>query len=387
VAVDAFGNALGNSLVSGLSKPNGYQVGDEITTDGQKGYVAGVDENGEPTAISHSADNLRTERAQHEQWRVDDIEFAMKSTQQQGFFGWSYDSGQSGLINEGLIGGIINDEMQKMRQGLFSNGQNQQGLTSGNNQLASVESDWTKWLGDRSREIQYLGNGLLGAKGLGLASQGYGLGLVAQAKPGGVGSVMQQLGLSQYSSLTVSIDGSRLTQAANSTHYFSFGSTANMANSFGLTDVLNTKPVGWLGSALTFAGPLASGLQALDYSVFQNNGAGHTWENNFGGMASHWAKFGVDSGFAAVSVLGPIGAGTAAVYSVSDLALSVTPQYQIRYGESSGQMVNGWEKAGFYMLDNTQVGINKAVETGVGPRGVKLSPAPDPAPVTPRGRK
>lgn len=199
---------------------------------------------------------------------------------------------------------------------------------------------------------------------------------------------MQQLGLSQYSPLAVSVDGSRLTHAANSSHFFSFGSTANMTNSFGLTDVLNTKPVGWFGSALTFAGPLASFAQAYDYSVLQNNGAGNTWTDNFGGMASHWTKFTVDSGFAAASVLGgPLGIGAAAVYSVTDFALSVTPQYQIRYGDSKGQMVNGWEKAGSYMLDNTQDRINKAVETGVGPRGVKLRPEPHPAPVTPRGRR
>ena len=81
------------------------------------------------------------------------------------------------------------------------------------------------------------------------------------------------------------------------------------------------------------------------------------------------------------------GIGAAAVYSVTDLALSVTPQYQIRYGDSKGQLVNGWEKAGFFMLDRTQDGIKKAVETGVGPRGVKLRPEPNPAPVTPRGRR
>ncbi len=58
--------------------------------------MAGVNENGQPTSISHSADNLRVERAQLEQWRVDDISFAMKVARQRGLAGWSYDSGQSG---------------------------------------------------------------------------------------------------------------------------------------------------------------------------------------------------------------------------------------------------------------------------------------------------
>jgi hypothetical protein len=69
VAQDAFGNALGNSIVSKLSQPKGYQIGDEITVDGQKGYVAGVDESGKPTSISHSAEGLRAERQQLDYWR------------------------------------------------------------------------------------------------------------------------------------------------------------------------------------------------------------------------------------------------------------------------------------------------------------------------------
>lgn len=64
-----FGNALGNSIVSKLSQPKGYQIGDEITVDGQKGYVAGVDESGKPVSISHSAEGLRAERQQLDYWR------------------------------------------------------------------------------------------------------------------------------------------------------------------------------------------------------------------------------------------------------------------------------------------------------------------------------
>ncbi len=72
VATDSFGNALGNSIVSKLSQPKGYQIGDEITVDGQKGYVAGVDKSGKPTSISHSADNLRVEREQYASWDRDE---------------------------------------------------------------------------------------------------------------------------------------------------------------------------------------------------------------------------------------------------------------------------------------------------------------------------
>lgn len=182
-----FGNAIGNSIVSKLSQPKGYQIGDEITVDGQKGYVEGVDESGKPTSISHSADNLRVERAQREQWRVTDLEFAMEAALKDGRSDWGDDSRQSGYINDDLISGILDDEMLKMRQGLFRNGQNQQGHSPGNQQKAAVASDWTQWLSDRSKEVQYLGNGLLGAKGLGLASQGYGLGFLAQAKPSQAG--------------------------------------------------------------------------------------------------------------------------------------------------------------------------------------------------------
>uniref|UniRef100_A0A486XVK8 Uncharacterized protein n=1 Tax=Rheinheimera sp. BAL341 TaxID=1708203 RepID=A0A486XVK8_9GAMM len=63
---------MGNSIVTKLSQPKGYQIGDEITVDGQKGYVAGVDESGKPTSISHSADNLRVEREQYASWDRDE---------------------------------------------------------------------------------------------------------------------------------------------------------------------------------------------------------------------------------------------------------------------------------------------------------------------------
>jgi len=78
VGVIAIGNALGNSFVANRLKAEenklkaaakpAVQIGDEITIDGQKGYVAGIDENGQPTSISHSADHLRVEREQQAAW-------------------------------------------------------------------------------------------------------------------------------------------------------------------------------------------------------------------------------------------------------------------------------------------------------------------------------
>ncbi len=353
--------------------------------------MAGIDESGKPTSISHSADNLRVERAQYdqwrvteqEQWRVAEIEFEKKSAaRQQGLAGWSYDSEKSGLINEGLIGRILSDEMRNMQQGLFKNEQNQQGNSSAKQQKVSSASAMTEWLEGASEVSQYLSNGILGLQGL--ANQGFGVGLIAQTDIGGTSSMMRQLGLGQYSPFALSFDGSSLTHANNSTHYFGFGNTANMTRGYGVADLLNTRVMGVLDVGLTWAGPVTSGMQMLDYAYFQNSGAGHSWEDHGNGRASHLAKFTADSGFAAASVLGgPVGVGAAAAYTVTDLALSITPEYKIRYGQSSGEMVQGWEKAGFYTLDKVSGATNKTIDFRISPKGldVLIKPFPVQTPI------
>ncbi|WP_233011192.1 hypothetical protein [Rheinheimera faecalis] len=344
--------------------------------------MAGVDENGEPTAISHSADNLRTERAQHEQWRVDDIEFAMKSAQQQGLYGWSYDSGQSGLINEGLIGAIVEQEMSAMSRGMFISPENQgqPDSTSPNHaRKQSKPSGATGALEGASSVGQYLGTAKAGLDGLGKLNFGIGYELASRPALSNVDSVMQQLGLGSHSSLASSVDG-RVLQSTN--HYLAFGDTSRMTAGYGAVDLLDTSFMSKAEPFLKWGGPVVSALQATDYTWLQNDGAGHNWSANSGCLISHWGKVGVDIGFAIVGGL------PGAAYTVTDLTLSVTPEYKVRYGQSTGEMVNGWEKAGFYMVDKTQDGINRTVETGVGPRGVKLRPEAQPqTPVTPRGRR
>lgn len=91
-----------------MQQPKGYQIGEEITVDGQKGYVASIDENGEPVAISYSAENLRDERNQLAEWRMQDMIQQLSSN------GFDRLSGADSRF-------IVNDASRKQRYDTYSN--------------------------------------------------------------------------------------------------------------------------------------------------------------------------------------------------------------------------------------------------------------------------
>ena len=56
---DAFGNAVANSIVRGLSKPKTYEEGDTYTNkDGSTSIVGNVDDKGQPTVLINAATKL-----------------------------------------------------------------------------------------------------------------------------------------------------------------------------------------------------------------------------------------------------------------------------------------------------------------------------------------
>lgn len=83
---DAFGNALGNSIVGAMAKqpeqpakenkgnavPQSYAKGDKyVDEDGRVGIVSAVDENGQPTTIGYALTELAEQDETFRQWRDD----------------------------------------------------------------------------------------------------------------------------------------------------------------------------------------------------------------------------------------------------------------------------------------------------------------------------
>jgi hypothetical protein len=153
-----------------------------------------------------------------------------------------------------------------------------------------------------------------------------------------------------------------------------------MTRGFGVAELLDTQFMHAAEPVLKWGGPLVSLGQAIDFTFVQNDGLGHSWSTpeHRGSLISHWGKVGADFGFA-------IAAGIpGAAYSVTDLALSLTPEYQIRFGRHSGQRVDGWEKAGFYTLDKVQGITNNTIDLQFGRRGLDVLIKPFPSQIPPR---
>uniref|UniRef100_A0A486XSV2 Uncharacterized protein n=1 Tax=Rheinheimera sp. BAL341 TaxID=1708203 RepID=A0A486XSV2_9GAMM len=399
VGVIAIGNALGNSFVANRTEAENEQLKQAAkpaeqpasAVDPDTGKFSPISES-EAWSLERAVQNMAAR--EQEAQAIQAAQAAPASTP-----GWvndgllNYELGHyfdsvdefNFTINEGLMADVDSSLLASALQrsnspGPWMGGYGFPGDTNLPPAIGFQKSVATDFLQSASNLESYISSTYAGLELL--KSQNAGIGFMARELPANsaANAIFSKLNMGQYSALSLGMDGK--TFALADSWFPAIGDTTKMTTAYGFGDLLKNPAIGFLDDLAGWAGPVFSTGEAIDYAFWQkdsnNRSRAENWEDNKAGIMSHAVKAGADWGFLAWGLSGsPVGAVVGGVYTVTDAALSLTPQYTVRYGDAAGYKANGWEKAFFWQLDRTHVQIQKFVETGVGPRGVKLRPQTD----------
>ncbi|MCF2860475.1 putative Ig domain-containing protein [Pseudoalteromonas sp. SMS1] len=382
IATDAFGNALGNSIVSGLSSTP-KSANTTATSPKRAGQTQPIGKTGGAPA-SQDAVDINPENAL-ERWNRLEASGGLDSLSDNAYYSLataansienatrpitSFDRfnhlvNHSNMIRQQLNNDLATKAQSVQRtQSLIANnqawidrntttmGRVPQGFDLESSLIDSI--DWTDmsqpltpgpWRegyvfgspNTQSNLTTNLGYASLTVGGLG--STHTALSGIAATKPGSYSfGLVQNKGwtLADKAPLSTIFDGSFGRGASTplngvSNYSFGFGPVDDIKSLTGsISGLMDSSLAQTSGRLLTAAGPMVSGFQAYDYQFNQEN---HNWNNpaNQADIASNWGKFGVDSTFALASITG-VGTLPATVYGITDFALqasgySYTPKF------------------------------------------------------------